>query len=250
MKKFHDEFFKKGSAEHDELVLKCVSREGKLKIIETVKETFGVKTDSVWVCDCANIPHCKSQEKTAWKFEHECAECTGDCRQWKACENYDETKNPFPKNKQITRITCSCPKNVNLIFKEPSVSHQSEVICKTGNGFIIGYADLFFYIDNLPIDADLGNGWIWNDFYTTDGIPTSRRPIKKILIEVKPRLKDFGSVLRQLKTYMDILRDRVERLVGVICTYSELEPAAIDLLKQEGIAVVKFDKNPLVETLK
>ncbi len=95
--------------------------------------------------------------------------------------------------------------------------------CSSGS-FIIGYADIVFHYSEEYILEDGKKVYMDNlDSYF------------KVVVEVKPEIKEIGSVLRQLKTYMNILSD-ID--FGLIVTYSDIPQEKIDLLKGEDIFVI------------
>lgn len=263
MTKFHDEFFKKGDARHDALVLKCVSNlDNKLKIINAVQDAFsetflppaiGTKymPHTVWIC---NAPHCRLKDIAHRDNHLICAESTNCghyegikwCVSWrweKKCNGFTGENAPLVPEMYGHRLEpqtrlVEAPLIVQTSTPiQDCINYESEVICTSGNGFILGYADLLFTISGAySIYADLGKfqlGRRWNNF--------SEHNIKetKILIEVKPEIKEFGSILRQLKTYMKTLGVHF----GAIVTYSEIQSDVIELLNRERIVVVKFEED-------
>ncbi|MHC1602094.1 MAG: hypothetical protein ACXQS4_02565 [Methermicoccaceae archaeon] len=107
-------------------------------------------------------------------------------------------------------------------YDEGKVLYQTEVICRSGrNDFIVGYADLVLH-------------------YT----PSSETAkCTTFIVECKPKLDSWGDTLRQLKTYMDLLRWRYEtKQVGLITTYSAVDDAVRQILAHEGVAVRTLDR--------
>lgn len=258
MKKFHDEFFKKGSAEHDKLVLKCASREGKHTIIKTIEKAFPnfrataysstfavfpppvgatIKKEKIWICK--SNPFCR-ETSLAHREHPVCAEKIIYTENWnKKCEYFVKEKAPPPANKISELEPNGKFIEAPLIVQDSqkSINCETEVICKTKTGFILGYADILLTVSgHYSILADLSEeteGWQWKDFRSIAW------PETRILVEVKPKISEWGSILRQVKTYMDCLNVKL----ATVATYSELDARAIELLKQERIAVVKFDKS-------
>jgi len=256
MPKFHDEFFRKGSPEEDKLVLRCLTPAGKLAIAKAVESAIGEELvppqngaaygkRKVAVCDSKNTPHCKEGKPTMVAHHGEfgerglvCAVSSPYSTAWEVkCEYFDKTT---PYTKVSAKLLPHGQETVDaLLFVRESefkIDHETEVLCRN-NGFIVGYADLVLRLSGLlKLSAKIKDDWTWKDF---DTVPLGET---KIVVEVKPEIKQCLQVLRQLKTYMEMLR--IHR--GAIATYSALDKDTIELLKHEKIAVVKFDEFPHV----
>jgi hypothetical protein len=103
-------------------------------------------------------------------------------------------------------------------------SLQTEAICTNGS-FLVGYSDIILTLTRFI------------------GYEPSRVIGKcgcAIIIECKPELADVFGTVRQLKTYMKHRNAQV----GVIATYSDLDNDTIQALKNEHIAVSKFEDPP------
>jgi len=110
---------------------------------------------------------------------------------------------------------------VSFIFDEGVVEYQTEVICKGRNGFIIGYADIVFQY--TPINED------------AKGVA--------FIVECKPTLNSWGDTLRQLKTYMDLLRFKLNmEQFGLIITYSTVDTETIGVLLHENVGLRTLDR--------
>lgn len=124
--------------------------------------------------------------------------------------------------------------------------YETEVLCKNGT-FIIGYADVVFSV-TLPHKNS-------NEY--------NPLPLKyQCIMEIKPQLTDAGAVLRQLKTYADILkiydqfyyvksqenpfadarRGRVIPGNLMIVTKTKPDDSVINYLEHEGVRVIVFDE--------
>jgi hypothetical protein len=184
MSRFHDEFFKQKGPKHDELVMKCISKDGINKILDPLKP----------------LTYCEYFIKNHKEY--------GGAK----ILNIDE-------------------------------DYETEVICKNGN-FIIGYADIVY---TILLQTDINHYSLPHRY--------------QCVIEAKPEMNDVGAVVRQLKTYADILdiygneyekskvgeNDRPYRVRGkiisgnlIIATYDNVSPEVLEYLLHEGIRVVKF----------
>lgn len=252
MSKFHQEFFRQKGSGHDRLILKCVTTGGKKRILG-VSGFFGralsllEPPEEVWVCDCEKTAWCKrnsgvasvSQPKCAWGY----AGCSGKCcnhfnkvplfvKDLGNPEKYDYEKKEYVPTGKVSELNPvgEWVKVEPLVYVDNlKIGHATEVICKNYN-FIAGYADLLFMATvTVRMSLKLSEDWVWKDFRTQEYK-------ERIVIDAKPELKDFGAVLRQIKTYMNLLN--VPR--GVIATYSDPPAELVELLKNEGVYVAEF----------
>jgi hypothetical protein len=105
---------------------------------------------------------------------------------------------------------------------------ETEVLCKSRNDFIIGYAD--------AVLTKMGSPTNWG---RTSG--------ERIVFEIKPKIDSWGGPLRQIKTYMDILKiqhtpfqqdaDRYNTQ-GYIITYTELSDDVKNIFKKENVEII------------
>ena len=255
MSKFHDEFFKNGSPEHDKLMMKCLSKNGIDKIGEAIShidiidqcynsENFDADEKHVIVCD-------HGMGQTANKYDGERQTDTGWIDSWKPCNPefvLAEDKNKQRKCKKQGSCehvdTCKWLHDgekvkairIKYLPKIASIetSYETEVIVKNGS-FIIGYADAVIkYTVKGTLDAQIKEGWIWQNYDELNFTNV-------VLLEVKPTLNSIGEVIRQLKTYNSIL-NRCYDLIMVIATYSKLDQDALNYLANEHISVVTFEQ--------
>jgi len=93
---------------------------------------------------------------------------------------------------------------------------------------------------NLKVFSD--NVEISPKFYNkNDSLLTYGTNEFSILVEVKPQIKDVGSITRQLKTYRELLsQSNIEKTV--IVTYSDISDGARMLLKNEGIDCITVER--------
>jgi len=120
---------------------------------------------------------------------------------------------------------------------ETEIFSETEVLCKSGS-FILGYADMIFHLNETyytvhDIDCE-GRQWYEDGKISEAPSQIGWQTNVHVVIEVKPELKEIGSVLRQIKTYMDVLRIQH----GVLVTSSILPQSKIDLLKSESVFVI------------
>jgi len=164
------------------------------------------------------------------------------------------------KGPQHDALVIKCVSNDGLqqileslgLYAQAKIKYETEVICKSGQ-FIIGYADIYIQVFE---DGDCSDDLIEkrarrliNDFRLpeAEAYRSARRSITAsstgILVECKPSVADFGAVIRQLKTYEDILKSRgAARLFKVIATYSTPTKQVLDYLSHEDIVVVVFEE--------
>jgi len=170
MSRFHDEFFQQRGIEHDRLILKCLSKEGQIKIL-------------------SDIDFQKDGEEAVQLTKHD---------------------------EPITSLL---------------IDYETEVLCKSVSGFIIGYADIVFTLQ-----------------VRTSESPHDPLTYVKYIIEVKPKINDFGAVLRQLKTYKSVLERAKSRYVGpitipirmIIVTTSSVPCDVIEYLAHEQVRLVRI----------
>ncbi|MFA5458442.1 MAG: hypothetical protein WC261_12510, partial [Synergistaceae bacterium] len=124
---------------------------------------------------------------------------------------------------------------------------ETEALVKNGT-FIIGYADAIIDLTyNINVSYQLDDNW------RMDG--GSFQPRVRVLVEAKPKITSIGEVIRQLKTYKDIIQRVCTTTTGwisggyemlpvfpVIATYSKLQDDALEYLKNEGITVAVFEE--------
>jgi|GEM_PF-5569308 len=276
MSKFHDEFFKKGSAKHDKLVEQTIASIEdifKESILPEINNTqWPIHTEKIYVCNGSECPNfCKIKiENTKLAFTRKPICCyyinKGNYREKKLvinedaqrCEycvvskdnqkylnsdinvelnetyNYCSNKNVISVNAQVYGVSTS----VEMVDIEP------EKICKNGN-FIIGYADIksSFSVE-YRLDCKIDDNWVWKNY-------SSAKLFVDVVVECKPDLSTWGGPLRQVKTYMDIIRCNNERdlyndrerrsekriVIGLFTTYSVLPEKIKELLKKENIFV-------------
>lgn len=249
MSRFHDEFFRQGSPDHDKLMIKCTSEKGIQQIISQIdmEKHKGLAINSL-TCDWdRQITICQLKEgRTAWRGIYEgynsdkVPQISEDYRtQKKYCML--AYRNKCEHVEQCTLSEGNEPVTSNVVFsyqEEKTTKHyETEVICKNRD-FIIGYADAVIKTTyEGKIDAIIDKDWTWKKFH-------DYKVEVDILIEAKPMLTSIGEVIRQLKTYKSILERHKEYpipMVPVITTYSKPEPDAIEYIKNEGIYVVTFE---------
>jgi hypothetical protein len=103
--------------------------------------------------------------------------------------------------------------------------------------FIIGYADLVItYAKSLIAECE---------FEGIKYTPIDKTSILKTIVEIKPEMEDVGAVIRQLKTYQDILsyseKDKEVKFSMVIATPVEVDQDVKEYLHHEGVRVYKIE---------
>ena len=283
MPKFHDEFFRKGSVDHDALVALTIEKSKEIfDIIIPKTGLLSNGTSKIFLCNAENnIPlwcslqgtrahticaSCISFYGSRWggnpsqlNIREEAHKCTcfdfkkipeEDLGKYINSLTYDTTKDNnklfFPDfivntadNLFIDSIfphstTRNCEQKQSLHGFIPKV--ETEKICKSGN-FIVGYADVVFTFHfNIKTDLIISESWTWKNF-------SDIRKKLLVVVECKPVLKSWGGPLRQIKTYMDILRDDSDYLTrGIITTFSDVSEEYKKILAAENVFVVTFPK--------
>lgn len=248
MSRFHEEFFKNGSPEHDKLMIRCLSSAGVKKVcdeIDTYSEILRVygNKETVMLCSIGNngerSAHNTTTEQCISKSYDDKMHCRlrfSDYRE--ACEYARERRCQLIENGALP-IDKEVSKKISI--SEIEISKETEVIIKNGS-FILGYADaLINLVYKGSVDFEIEPKWTWKNAQEIN------RKIR-ILIEAKPKVTSIGEVIRQLKTYRDIIEanDRHSgegnRIYSVIVTYSVLNEDELEYLKNENISVVTFEQ--------
>lgn len=224
MAKFQDEFFNKGSPEHDKLMIKTVSKTGMARILEgraapldKLKALYAEELrldekedDSLRACieegKVKNIYHKVAGERCGGR----CAGCYSD------------------------KSNCQEKVVVVDVVATETATYETEVIMKSRD-FIVGYADAVIKVvvtGHKVVKTSVGN------------FRVSERSIESAtIVEAKPDLNSIGEVLRQLKTYQSLLPTKTDTPAEmVLTTYSDLDQDEIDFLAHEKIRVIKFDR--------
>lgn len=246
MSRFHDEFFKNGSPEHDKLMIKCLSQNGIKKICDEINpyseiaRIYGYK-ETVMLCSIGDnggksahrttIEHCISN---GYENKMHCRLRFSEYRSREACDYARDgkcqliEKGTLPIDKEVSK---------HISISKIEMSKETEVIIKNGT-FIIGYADAIIdLVYKGTIDFEIEPNWTWKNAQKID------RKVR-ILVEAKPKITSIGEVIRQIKTYRDILKtkDREEcEIFSVIATYSILDEDALEYLRNEHISVIVFE---------
>jgi len=247
MPKFHDEFFKKGSATHDELIYKILDDPKKIW-------DFYVNTrktpDPEYVAVCNKSEEnifCTSDDPVAWRNKPICGKLyknyLGECSITSKCQNLDEEKfleiittttDPITPIYDILTAEKICV----LVLED--ISHETEKICKSNNSFIIGYSDVVFtFTYSTSINLKIKEGFIWREWKPKESFSI------KIVVDAKPELKSWGGPLRQLKTYMDCLHAQY----GILVSYDDIPEEHKQILEKENVGVIKIEKVETKNTL-
>lgn len=128
---------------------------------------------------------------------------------------------------QVVKMVCE-KKGIESSFIRSHV--ETEKICKARNGFIIGYIDVLGKFTFALWDEENIN--------------------LNLVIDAKPELKSWGGPLRQIKTYMDVLRTDLfytgGEIYGVFTTFSTISDRHRKILENEKVYVVTFSGDGLV----
>lgn len=114
---------------------------------------------------------------------------------------------------------------------EEELWYSVEEICKRPNGFIIGYCDVVL---GFPVMKD------------------GQKAHMQLCIDAKPKLREWGGPLRQIKTYVDTLRIREylgreyvgyryrETTIGALASFEPLNPTYRDILYSQQVLFLRF----------
>jgi hypothetical protein len=215
---FHDEFFRSRGTKHDELMLKCIEK------IEDIA-VWRPLPDKIFVRACGEGD--KFRLGTTL-IDHDFMGCES-CSRHKNCpNNWTSTKQ---KIENEVDYSVRCIKH----------SYETEVLCKNGS-FIMGYADMVIKTERVvgiitAVEFNKTTCSIYPFYNLKEDIYT--------IVEVKPELNDIGAIIRQLKTYKEILSKTELRDDGpiamVIATPVEVTDAVEKYLLHEGINVYKIE---------
>lgn len=128
------------------------------------------------------------------------------------------------------------------VLESYKVDWETEKICKRETGYIFGYADVVFDFQ-LKIRKD----FIISDMETWRGYDYGEVNLR-VAVEAKPKLTSWGAPLRQLKTYMDLLKPSFSHtrnnlpIAGVISTFSRIPRKTHKILEKENVYVITFTK--------
>lgn len=260
MPKFHKKFFRQTEGE-DELVIECLRDSGLEKIFKSIESQLDgkvfpqyergekIKEINIWRCECP------FEEKNVYWRNHP-KRCVGAKKTYNgelkwdhisdSCEHFDMSPSVRDPESEDDVIEPKVEKLVGKVFSSHSIKKtrdlidrkEREILCKASNGFIIGYADLYFSCHYSPRkNIRVEDGSLWKnqlEAFSRD---------YDVVVEAKPEVKDTAAVLRQVKTYMDNLGERGRTIFGVIATYSDIDPEVVDTLNEENVAVAVFEKN-------
>lgn len=126
---------------------------------------------------------------------------------------------------------------------------ETEKICKSGQ-FIIGYIDMLYQLKTLQYYC------LINHRFPPEKKFRISQTIFNLIIEVKPKLETWGPALRQIKTYIDVERDRIEKethiedqeIYGVIVSHDILDQEVIKLFEQEKVFFIHIPRGKLADS--
>lgn len=242
MSRFHDEFFKQNGTGHDELLLKCLSEEGldKIKSALSIEQEAVVPSNiDVWRCylEGNKFEYRKNAPRLdpCWGYslppDPKSNRIFGEYAYRKRCTHEDFCEDTkvcrfFKDGTSGETVKCALVPYVESRI----VNYKSEIIIDGGRGFVLGYADLLVdFIFHRKANVYLPNGETW----AAEASPYRTR----VLIEVKPELRDVGAVLRQIKTYGRFIGGRL-----AIATYTLPSESILKFLAHEGVTVIVFEK--------
>lgn len=242
MSRFHDEFFRAGSPEHDALMIKCLSKKGIDKICAEIDTFSEIKNQydepaKVMICNlvgdkrCVRFGSVEESIKSGYKGKLECNLKYSSYYENMQCRHYENCQ--FSKTGLLPVDMIVSP---HFEVQNIEISKETEVIVRNG-AFIIGYADAVIeLVYKGSVNYQIDGKWTWKAFDIDKKV--------KILIEAKPKLTSIGEVIRQLKTYKQIIEhcsSYVYKIYPIIVTYTKLDEDAIDYLRNEDISVVVFE---------
>ena len=226
MAKFHDEFFRQTEGE-DELVMKCVTKEGLQEMAERIVSLGDL---------------CTSGNRDFKNMECEIAIKGDEIKRLIPKDGYLLRRDDYPSKDtgwKILNVHTTGETEIKIKIDH----YERELICRS-SAFIVGYADLLLKItvyvkENISFDNPLNKG----EIMTIENKWSFQRAG---IVEVKPHIKDTAAVLRQIKTYLSLYainaRTKWEKKpVGVIVSYSEISNQLTHSLHREGVAYIRME---------
>lgn len=279
MPKFHEEFFRKTTSEHDQLVSWAFSNPMEIWNIlkqknfvnnfinSEIYKIYNVdEAQEIFICN-SNGPYCSNKGNVASVKTYECSECKYFQKEMFSFYGLGEI---LIKNEKIFTEEVSdkgiiySSKQYDLIFNfdnslisvqiipnQIKITRPLEITQNINidrieieeilktNNFIIGYADLVFTL-SLSFSTSIK---IKRDWVWNNYLRKEKCPEKIIIIiEAKPNLISWGGPLRQLKTYMDLKRNE-GYVFGVLLTYNQnFSQEHEKILEKENIVVITLPK--------
>jgi len=274
MSRFYDEFYRQKGTRHDDLVIRCVTDDqirSEITKMDMPPRTYEFEVEScdgeTWFAPGAGIYRLRSP---TWNRKDRSCRNTG-------CQLHPTNGGECPWIKD-GKEGSDFEGTLYRPIEDFSSTYETEVVCRNGN-FIVGYADIVFKVswglqDMVHVSVGkkdygmhpLESEWIkwftrysdnctltdiefrYNQTKLSEVIKAKTYPyVKSVLVEVKPDLSDVGSVIRQLKTYKDLLRRNGQNFKdiekSVVVTYSSVSPNVVKLLENEGITCITVSED-------
>lgn len=223
MPKFHDEFFRGTTSQHDQLVvdtIQCIDQ-----ITEKYAGRFAETDTCVTVFRCIDRKYCGQPEALLERVSR-CSECM-----YVQKEDYGYIL--APPSYQPATEKVNAVRTTTIVDTSTRVETE-KIYANPLNGFIIGYADIVAQV-RVDLLVELVAGQVtWckdeeNVFY--------------IIIDAKPRLRSWGGPLRQVKTYMKLQKDENNAPVyGLITTYSKINKTHLAIIEEEQVTILTMPK--------
>ena len=224
MPKFHDEFFRSTTSQHDQLVVDTI------RCMDQISEKYTRKYTDAGTCvsvfRCVDRKYCR-EENGLLEKETRCIECsyvrTGANGYSIAPPSYQ------PETEPVNAV-----RTIKIIDTATTIETE-KIYSNTRNGFIIGYADIVAQVQvDLLIKLDAGQqSWCVDE-----------EKVFYIIIDAKPRLRSWGGPLRQVKTYMKLQRTEHKAPVyGLITTYSNVNETHRQVIEEEQVTILTLSKN-------
>jgi hypothetical protein len=230
MSKFHEEFFNRGSPEHDKLMIKCLSKDGINKIIEDV----GIHTTDNSPDKKTAVIRCKYgiHREFAGQYSSRVGPTSLEYCNWERCEHLVSPgwtcRGSITKEDAITTFE----------YSDRNISYETEVIMRGDrSSFILGYADAIISIKETRAEVITLTAYP-DDRYEMCNDDT----VSRILVEVKPTIPSMGDAIRQMKTYESLMSRYDGPPIKALVTYDRPDNDAVEYLQNEGIKIVTFER--------
>lgn len=223
MPKFHDEFFRSTTSQHDQLVvdtIQCIDQ-----IVEKYTDKFAGEGRSVPVFKCLDRKYCGQPDALLERVSR-CSECM-----YVQKEDYGYIL--APPSYQPATEKVNAVRTTTIVDTSTQVETE-KIYANPLNGFIIGYADIVVQI-RVDLRVELVADQVtWcideeNVFY--------------IIIDAKPSLRSWGGPLRQVKTYMRLQKEAQNAPVyGLITTYSKINKTHLSIIEEEQVTILTMPR--------
>jgi len=219
MPKFHDEFFRGTTSQHDQLVVDTIQSID--QIVKRYTDKLCEGKACVQVFRCTNRKFC-GESDALLKEETKCNNC-----EYVKYGSYGYSLAPPSFQSETESVNAV---RTRKIVDTSTIVETEKIYANQVNGFIIGYADIVVQVrvDLLTELATKQSSWCIDE-----------EKVFYIIIDAKPRLQSWGGPLRQVKTYMRLQQIEHDAPVyGIITTYSRINETHLKIIEQEQVSII------------